>query len=76
MTQLPDHRPGRVTLACSCGHVLELPPLAAEAAHGPWERIHSGPGHSPTDPAKARQVAESSTFEGFIAAAQRAEERG
>jgi hypothetical protein len=75
MTFAPDHRPDRVTLACSCGAVLDLPPRAAEAARAPWARIHSGPGHSPTDPATARQVAESSTFEGFIAAAQRVEER-
>jgi hypothetical protein len=60
-----------VTLACSCGSVLELPPRAAEAARGPWSKIHSGPNHSPVDPAVARQAAASSTFEGFIAAAAR-----
>jgi hypothetical protein len=53
MTAVPDHRPGHVVLACTCGTVLSLPPVAAEAARPRWEAIHRGPGHGPADvPAK------------------------
>jgi hypothetical protein len=65
-------RPARVTLACSCGLTLTLPPNAAEAARPRWDAIHSGPAHRPVDADTARQAAASSTFEGFIAAAGKA----
>lgn len=68
---MPDHRPGRIVLACSCGTVLELPPGAAEAARPRWDAIHQGEDHRPVNPEVALQAARSSTFEGFIAAAKR-----
>lgn len=49
MTAVPDHRPDRVVMACSCGARVELPPVAAEAARSHWDRIHSGPGHQPAE---------------------------
>jgi hypothetical protein len=58
--------PARVVLACSCGARLELPPRAAEAARKPWNALHQGPGHAPTDPAAPPPV---TTFEQFIAVA-------
>lgn len=51
MTAAPDHRPGHVVLACTCGTVLTLPPGAAEAARPRWEAIHVGPGHAPAEAA-------------------------
>lgn len=56
MTAVPDHRPDRVVLACSCGARVELPPVAAEAARSHWDRIHSGPGHQPAEAAAARRL--------------------
>jgi hypothetical protein len=70
MTAAPDHRAGHVTLACSCGAVLELPPGAAEAARPLWNRIHAGLGHGPVeDLAVARQAPGRTQFEAFVAAA-------
>jgi hypothetical protein len=70
MTAVPDHRPGRVVLACKCGHVLELPENAAEAARPLWERLHSGPGHGQVaDLAEARRAPGRVQFEAFIQAA-------
>jgi hypothetical protein len=72
VTDAPDHRQPRVTLACACGALLELPPRAAEAAKPRWDVLHRGGNHRAVDPQVARQAAASSTFEGFIAAAGKA----
>lgn len=70
MTDAPDHRP-RVALACACGALLELPANAAEAAKPRWNEIHKGGAHRPVNAEVARAAAQSSSFEGFVAAADR-----